>query len=133
MGRIALAGFFHETNTFSPYPADLAAFSRPAMLPGLTLGEAIPSRFAGLNVPITGAIKTLSSLGHELVPIAWASAVPSGPVTREAFETIAGRIVDGIASAGSLDGIYLDLHGAMVSEPYEDPEYELLRRIRALV
>ena len=52
MSRIALAGFFHETNTFSPYPADLAAFSRPATLPGLTIGNAIPERFAGLNVPI---------------------------------------------------------------------------------
>jgi microcystin degradation protein MlrC len=133
MSRVALAGFFHETNTFSPYPADLAAFSRPATLPGLTIGEAIPDRFAGLNVPITGAMATLRSLGHALVPIAWASAVPSGPVTREAFETLAGRIVDGIAAAGALDGIYLDLHGAMVSEPYEDAEYELLRRIRARV
>jgi len=133
MGRIALAGFFHETNTFSSYPADLAAFSRPATLPGLTLGGAIPERFAGLNVPITGAMTTLRSIGHSLVPVAWASAVPSGAVTHQAFETIAGHIVDGIARAGALDGIYLDLHGAMVSDPYADPEYELLRRIRERV
>jgi microcystin degradation protein MlrC len=34
---------------------------------------------------------------------------------------------------GGIDGIYLDLHGAMVAEHHDDGEGELLRRIRALV
>src|SRR5439155_20908379 len=42
-------------------------------------------------------------------------------------------ILDDLAAAGPLDGIYLDLHGAMVAEHHEDGEGELLRRIRALV
>ena len=32
-----------------------------------------------------------------------------------------------------VDAVYLDLHGAMVSEPFEDGEGELLRRVRAAV
>src|SRR3546814_11453936 len=32
-----------------------------------------------------------------------------------------------------VDAVYLDLHGAMVTETYEDAEGELLRRIRAVV
>jgi len=32
-----------------------------------------------------------------------------------------------------VDAIYLDLHGAMVSEDFEDAEGELLRRMRAAV
>src|SRR6202035_2465331 len=47
--------------------------------------------------------------------------------------TIAGAILDDLAAYGALDGIYLDLHGAMVAEHCEDGEGELLRRIRALV
>ncbi len=128
MKTVAIAGFFHETNTFSPYPADLDAFRRPATLPGLTVGDAIPGRFAGMNVPVSGAMDFLAGAGHALHPIVWASAVPCGRVTRGAFETIAGMIVDGI---GQPDGVYLDLHGAMVAEHLDDPELELIRLVRS--
>ena len=127
MTIVAVAGFFHETNTFSPYPGDLDAFRRPATLPGLTLGDDIPARFAGLNVPVSGAMQVLAASGVQLAPIAWASAVPCGRVTRDAFETIAGMIVDGIRRP---DGVYLDLHGAMVAAHLDDPELELIRRVR---
>ena len=130
MARIALAGFFHETNTFSPIPADLAAFRRPGTLPGLTLGADIPTSLGRLNVPIAGAMRVLPEAGHELLPIAWASAVPCGRVTREAFEEIAGLIVEGVGSLSGLDGVYLDLHGAMVAEGDDDPELTLLQRLR---
>ncbi len=128
MKTVAVAGFFHETNTFSPYPADLDAFRRPATLPGLTVGDDVPGRFVGMNVPIAGAISVLTAAGHSLNPIAWASAVPCGRVTRDAFETIAGLIVDGI---GRPDAVYLDLHGAMAAEHLDDPELELIRRLRS--
>ena len=32
-----------------------------------------------------------------------------------------------------VDGVYLDLHGAMVTEQYDDGEGELLRRVRAVI
>lgn len=128
--KIAVAGFMHETNTFSPYPADLAAFNRHVTLPALTRGTDIFARFAGLNIPVTGAMEALRLAGHDIAPILWASAVPSGPVTREAFETISDLILDGLT--GDLDGLYLDLHGAMVTEDHEDGEGELLRRIRGV-
>ena len=133
MSRIAVAGFMHETNTFSPIQADFAAFVRPATLPGLTAGADMPARFAGLNVPVAGAMRMLHDLGHRVEPILWASAVPCGRVTREAFETISGRIVDGIKAGPAPDGLYLALHGAMVAEHLDDPETELLRRLRAVV
>ena len=39
----------------------------------------------------------------------------------------------GCRAAMPVDAVYLDLHGAMVSEPFEDGEGELLRRVRAAV
>ena len=66
----------------------------------------------------------------ELIPIVWCAAEPSGPVTDEAFNWIAQIIAEGVLKAGQVDGVYLDLHGAMVTESQEDGEGELLRRLR---
>ena len=70
---------------------------------------------------------------HELVPLLWTSGGAGGTVTADAFERIAGELVGRLSEAMPVDGVYLDLHGAMVSEPFEDAEGELLRRVRAAV
>jgi microcystin degradation protein MlrC len=62
----------------------------------------------------------------------WCQAQPSGHVTRDAFERVSSMLVAALRDAGSLDAIYLDLHGAMVAEHVDDADGELLRRIRAL-
>ena len=70
---------------------------------------------------------------HQLVPTAWAAASPSAHVTEDAYERIAGIILDALRSAGKIDAVYLDLHGAMVAEHLDDGEGELLSRVRAVV
>src|SRR5438477_4248492 len=42
-------------------------------------------------------------------------------------------MIDGIAAAGRLDAIYLDLHGAMVTEHLDDGEGEILARVRKVI
>ena len=85
---------------------------------------------AGINLAITGFSDAALAAGHELVPLVWANACPSGPVTRDAFERIAAMILEALAAGGPLDGLFLDLHGAMVTEHLPDGEGELLRRLR---
>src|SRR5690606_19116168 len=58
---------------------------------------------------------------------------PLAHVERDAYERIAAMMLDELRRAGPIDAIYLDLHGAMVTEHLEDGEGELLRRIRAVV
>jgi microcystin degradation protein MlrC len=72
-------------------------------------------------------------MGHTLVGTAWAAASPSAHVTADAFERILKGITENLENAGRVDGVYLDLHGAMVSEEFEDGEGEILRRVRAVV
>lgn len=67
---------------------------------------------------------------HTLIPTAWAAASPSAQVTDDAFERITSAICDGIRKANA-DMIYLDLHGAMVTDSHADGEGELLRRAYA--
>src|SRR3954471_13471967 len=133
MARIAVGGFQHETNTFAPQRATWADFERADAWPGFVRGAELIEAVEGYNLPIAGAVKTLQELGHDLVPLCWCSAPPSSYVERHAYETVAGAMLEDLAAAGSLDGIYLDLHGAMVAEHHADGEGELLRRIRALV
>ena len=69
--------------------------------------------------------------GTRTVGLAWGAASPSAHVTRDAFERIVGDMLARLAAAGPVDGVYLDLHGAMVTEHLDDGEGELLARVRA--
>src|SRR5205807_1503398 len=133
MARIAVGGFQHETNTFAPQRATWADFERSDAWPGFVRGAELIDAVQGYNIPIAGAVEALIAKGHELLPLCWCSAPPSSYVERDAYEHVTGAILDDLAAQMPLDGIYLDLHGAMVAEHYEDGEGELLRRIRALV
>ncbi len=129
--RIALGGIIQETNTFSPVPTELSDFIEHSL--PLRRGPAIVAELAGVNVPTGGAIETFLASGCELLPTVWAGASPSGRVTQIAFETIAAEIVDGIRAARPVDGVFLDLHGAMVCDHLEDPDGELCARVRGVV
>ena len=85
----------------------------------------------GLNLPIAGFIDAAEQAGDiELCPIFWCAAEPSAQVTDEAFEHFCGLLIAGLNAAWPLDGLYLDLHGAMITQSHFDGEGELLRRLR---
>lgn len=131
--RIAVGGFQHETNTFAPSKADFAAFAQADSWPALQRGAPLLTAFTGMNIPVAGFIDAATRAGHTLLPLVWCSATPSAHVTEDAFERIAAMILEDIGAAGKLDAIYLDLHGAMVTEHFDDGEGELLRRVREAV
>ncbi len=131
--HIAVGGFQHETNTFAPHRAHFKDFVKNDSWPGLTRGEALFSTMAGLNIPITGFIDATQEQQQRLYPLLWCSAEPSSYVTHDAFERIATMFCDDIRAAGPLDAVYLDLHGAMVTEHFEDGEGELLHRVREII
>jgi microcystin degradation protein MlrC len=131
--RIAVGGFLHETNTFAPARARFEDFVRADGWPALSRGEALFDAVAGMNLCIAGFVEAALDEGHRLVPLTWCAAAPSAEVAEDAFERIAAMILDDLARAGAVDGVYLDLHGAMVSEHLEDGEGELLARTRSLV
>src|SRR5450759_113609 len=133
MARIAIGGFQHETNTFAPSRADYAAFEAGGGWPGVQYGASLFDAVQGANIPAEGAIQALRAMGHTLVATAWAAASPSAHVVHDAFERIAGELVARLKAAGAVDAVYLDLHGAMVTDRYDDGEGEILRRVREAV
>lgn len=131
--KILVAGFQHETNTFSPIAARYEDFERADLWPPLLLGEDMFDGLKGINLPCPGFIEEARHHGHELVPILWCSAEPSGPVEDAAFERIAGMICARVKQEPNVDALYLDLHGAMATQSHQDAEGELLARLRALL
>ena len=128
--RIAVGGFLHESATFVDAPTTWDDFARTGAWPGACEGEAMLATLAGLNLGLPAFVD--EAKGHEIVPIAWAMAQPAGPVTRQAFAHMCDKLVEGYRNARA-DVIFVELHGAMVAEGFDDAEGELLRRIRAAV
>ena len=133
MARIAVGGMQHETNTFAPSKADYGAFEAGGGWPAVQYGESVFGAVEGANIPAAGAIQALRAQGHQLVATAWGAASPSAQVTTDAFERIVGELISRLKKALPVDGVYLDLHGAMVTEALDDGEGEILRRVRAVV
>jgi microcystin degradation protein MlrC len=133
MTRIAVGGFLHETNTFAPTKATYDAFVHGGGWPRMELGANLLKTLRRINVGLSGFIEAAEAEGWDLVPTIFTAATPCAHVTTDAYERIAKVIVDGIASAGKLDAVYLDLHGAMVAEHLDDGEGEILARVRKVI
>lgn len=121
--RIAIAGLGIESSTFSPARTEAPAF-HPAR------GAAVLDRYPHLapGAPLRAAARW--------VPVLVGKALPGGIVTAEAFTALSDELLDGLATAVAeepLDGLHLDLHGAMSVEGLQDAEAVLLARIRAVI
>ncbi len=133
MARIAIATFQHETNTFAPSKAEFARFEEGGGWPGYCVGGEVLDVVAGANIPIAGFIEAIRQRGHQAVPLLFANATPSAHVTSDAFERIMSELLKQLARAEDVDAVYLDLHGAMVTETHDDGEGEILARVRRAV
>jgi microcystin degradation protein MlrC len=133
MTRIAVGGFLHETNTFAPTKATYDDFVHGGGWPAMAGGADVLRVMRNINVGLAGFVEQAEANDWELVPTISCAASPSAHVTKDAFERVAKVMIDGIKAAGPLDAVYLDLHGAMVTEHLDDGEGEILARVRSLI
>lgn len=119
--KFLIARLNHETNTFSPVPTPLEAFSP-------SYGQQALQDNLGMRTAMAAFIDLARSLNAEMVTPVSAMANPSGPVHAAAYDELTRRIVE---AAPGCDAILLDLHGAMVAENSPDGEGDLLERVRA--
>ena len=133
MKRIAVGGILHETNTFADHPTDVSAFEEVGAFPGLLKGPEILTALRGVSMCAGGYIEAAPELGLELVPLIWTFAQPSGTVRHAAYEKLRDLLLTALRRALPVDGVLLDLHGAMVTDACEDVEGDLLREVRGIV
>lgn len=125
--RVLVAGIFHETHTFLASRTGLADFA-------IRRGTELLAR-RGDGSTIDGCLEVAERHGWDVIAGVDYTALPSGMVEHEVFEAFWDDLRTPIAAAqakGPIDGIWLALHGAMVTDRSFDPEGELLGRIRAL-
>jgi microcystin degradation protein MlrC len=131
--RIAIAGFMHESNTFSPTRTDRAAFESAS----LRFGEAILPEWKDAHHEMGGFIEGAAKFGYDIEPIVMGWATPAGPVADDVLDEVVRKIVVTVrprmrtpSGSGDIDGLLLALHGAMVCESFPDGDGEVLRRLR---
>jgi microcystin degradation protein MlrC len=117
--RIALIHISQETNDFNPQPTRLADYESFGILSGPEMLE----KLAG-HGEIGGFLQVMrrEAPEAEIVPVIRAFTVAGGRIDRECFEMFETRIREGLAAAGPLDGLMLQLHGACASEVTDDVE-----------
>ena len=127
--KVFSASVMHETHTFCITPTTLDRFRETCYL----RDAEIPAAMRGTRGEGGAVFALADEYGWTLVHPVAAFAQPAGKVTDDAFEHFAGLIIDSLRRALPIDGVLLPLHGAMVTDGYDDAEGELLARIRAVI
>ncbi|MFT7638917.1 MAG: microcystin degradation protein MlrC [Pirellulaceae bacterium] len=132
--RIAIGGISHETSTFAETRTRIEDFESGF---GLFRGSELIERFQDANICAGGFIDGGKKHGFEVVPLLWGFAYPSGLIVRSDYDSLKGeflqRLRDEEEENGAVDGVLLDLHGAMVVEGIDDGDGDFIAAVRALI
>lgn len=126
---IGVAGISHESNSFSSQKTTLEDFD-------VKLGENEEERaetffsLASARTISSGYIEGAKRFGLDLYPVVLTRARPMGPVTDAAFNTMVDEMIKQLKAGPELDGILLNLHGAMVVESFPSGDEEIVKRVR---
>ena len=113
--RIAIGGIATESCTFSPLPTRREDFV-------VTRGEELLRRYP-----------FLSQFDARFIPTLGAWAMPGGVVEHDAYREFKAEFLQALRRAGPLDGLYLDLHGAMYVDGLDDAEGDWVTAAREVV
>ncbi len=118
--RIAIAGIAIESSTFSPAVTYEEAFKA-------RVGDSVFTYYPFFAAD-SGIIKRA-----EWLPTIRGHAIPGGIVAREAYESLVGKTLEMLKEKLPLDGLFLDIHGAMSVQGLDDPEGDFIVRIREVI
>ena len=127
--RVFTAALATETNTFSPIFIDRRGFEDSLYAPP---GQH-PETPTLCTAPVTVGRRVCREKGWTLIEGTAAWADPAGLVSRATYEGLRDEILGQLEAALPVDAVVLGLHGAMVAAGYDDPEGDLLARIREIV
>ena len=118
--RIAIAGLAIECSTFSPAQSHEDAFRTRR-------GEEIFSYYPFLHEDSTTRHRA------QYFPALRGHAIPGGIVTRVAYDTLMTQMLQMLKENLPYDGVFFDIHGAMSVVGLDDPEGDMIQRVRDVV
>ncbi|HEX4271207.1 MAG TPA: M81 family metallopeptidase [Rhizomicrobium sp.] len=126
MKKVFLAGTFHETHSFTDDRTGFEGFI-------VHRGKDLLDR-KGEGSQVDGFLTIAAREGWQVIPSSTYTGGASGMVEQVVFETFWDEIKPVLTTAldDGLDAVFLSLHGAMVTSENQDPDGELMQRIRAL-
>ena len=123
--RVAIGVLCHETSTFTPVQTSWDNYRNERF--GYLVGDALITKFTGTGTSVGGFIQAAEDHGFDLVPTVFANATPSAPTPRDVFDAILNDMLERI---DGVDGVLLELHGAMVVEGIDDGDGHILSALR---
>ena len=129
--RIATGSISHESSTFTTVKTNWDSYRNQRF--GYLTGEEVLDFFRDSNTAVGGFLVGCEACGFELVPTIFANAQPSGPTPSAVFHEILDDMLTRMKQIDTIDGVLLDLHGAMVAEDISDAEGYILKAVRELV
>ncbi|MCK9346730.1 MAG: M81 family metallopeptidase [Bacteroidales bacterium] len=118
--RIGIAGIAIECSTFSPAQTTEEDFS-------ISKGEKIFTRYDFM------AEDSVLRQKANWLPAMYSRATPGGIVTRETYESLVSQTLEELKKNLPYDALYFDIHGAMSVVGLDDPEGDLIIRIREVI
>src|SRR5258706_14645412 len=103
--RVFLAAIVHETNSFSPLPTTLASFAAGGL--HHRPGDERTAERARLSPAYGDALAVMAEEGDEVIAGTCAWAMPSGVVSRNAFESLRDDVLAELTRAGRVDAVFL--------------------------
>ena len=128
MSKIILfGGLYHETHTFLAHKTGMAQFEDG----GIRIGRAAIGQNRGNGSPSAGFIDYADRAGWRILPTIQMAAQPAGKVTDDVVDLFFKHFLAGLdRHMHEIDGIFLVLHGAMVSEGSDDVEGLIFKTVR---
>jgi microcystin degradation protein MlrC len=114
--RIAIGGIATESCTFSPFPTRYEYFT-------ILRNADLLNRYPFLN----------QFDNVEWIPTLRARAIPGGSVEQSAYQRIKAEFLDLLRATLPLDGLFLDMHGAMNVQGLDDAETDWIAATREVV
>ncbi|MDA0997978.1 MAG: M81 family metallopeptidase [Proteobacteria bacterium] len=132
--RVAILGFHLESNAFSPVTTE-ADYRKRCYVEGEAIIAELGKANSRLPAEVGGFVDDMDGSGVDwkMVPILIADAEPGGPVDQAFFERTLAVMRARLVDAGTLDGVYIDSHGAMRATGDIDPDGTIYAMVRSVV
>lgn len=127
--RVGVASIIQETNTFSANQSTMQDFE----IQGIWLGADVAAKSQGLNIEVAGSLERLHRHGLEAIPLVRAWAMSGGVLLDTELAKLKTLLKQEISAAGTLDGLILNLHGALVSESDDHADAQISEFAREIL